>query len=488
MITPNYTTGIRKGKAAMINVHKDSRADFSDNDRYDDLDFTSGLREFKPPVKRTTDYRTIAVIIIGYLFAEVTLTVLGALWKMAYCWNDHYAACQKIEDAEPFVMFFVYGSAPIVLLIYAIVRIYIYYAQEIAIARRTGMVLDRFGDNIPGKVLERQSIAYYERRYQAASLLQARIAPYQIYKSVNVLNVTRHNDVSTDTAPLLEDIMPGDRWRAAIAQAPHLLIYGPSMAGKSTLAQAVVADMDAEYIVIDPLPNKPGESKWGGIDFVTLQKGTNEWGAIKAALQAIRDEDDRRRQLLDEEVFTPLVIIIDEVLGLVASLGSVKTDGKTEPIMSRFIRLMGYSARHRNIKIILIGQGKNLSDLGLDSATARNNYALVRAQRNPATNERAAFIVTEEGEQPIDVAEVLALSQSIAIRARVWRTHRDMVVAHLANEDCEMLQSMLGNPTRDEKAAELFAAGGTIKTVGKTLREMGYSISTSELQKLKREC
>jgi len=471
----------------MINVHKDSKYDHTDNDRYDDLDFTSGLREFKPPVKKPADYRVVAVLIVGYLIAQIILTILFSLWKFAYCWDDHFQACQRIEDNEPYIVLFAYGSVPLLALVYAIVRTYIYFVQERAIARRSGMVLDRFGDSIPVELLERLDSTYYERRYAAASRLQQTIAPYQIYKGVNVLNITRHNDVATIDASLVGDMMGRDNWKARVDEMPHLLVYGPSMAGKSTLAQAVVVDMQAEYLVIDPLPNKPGEKKWGGIDFVTLDKGDDEWGSIRVALRTIRDEDDRRRQHLDEDVFPPLVIIIDEVLGLVASLGSEKIDGKTEAIMSRFIRLMGYSARHRNIKIILIGQGKNLSDLGLDSATARNNYALIRAQRNPATNERAAFIVTDEGEQAIDIREVLQLSQSIGTRGKVWKTHADILLAKLVNEDCEMLETICGTKERDMLAQALFESGGTIKSVGNDLRRNGYTISTSELQKLKRE-
>lgn len=469
----------------MINVHKDSKADFSDNDRYDDLDFTTGLREFKPPIRKPLDHRTLAVLIVGYLLAEIVLTLLGAIWKTIYCWNDHYATCQRIEDAEPLVMAFVFGSVPILLLVYAIVRITVYFQQERAIARRSGMVLDRFGDNVPAALLERQGIAYFERRYQAASQLQKSIAAYQIYKGINTLSVSRHNDARRDDAPLLEDMMGAEGWKAAIEEMPHLFIYGPSKAGKSTLAQAVVADMEAEYVVIDPLPNKPGERKWGGIDFITLQKGDDEWGAIKTALAAITAEDTRRRQLLDEELFKPLVIIVDEVLGLVASLGSEKHDGKTEAIMSRFIRLMGYSARHRNIKVILIGQGKNLSDLGLDSGTARNNYALIRAQRNAVTNERSAVIVTDEGEQAIDVREVLQLSQTIGTRGKVWKTHTDM--CRPVENDTALLKEFLAGPSRNEQAVALFAAGESIRDVGKKLRAAGHKISNAELQKIKRE-
>jgi hypothetical protein len=217
-----------------------------------------------------------------------------------------------------------------------------------------------------------------------------------------------------------------EQWRDALNDSPHLLIYGPSKAGKSTLAQAIVAMFDGcEYVVIDPMPNKPGESKWGGIDFITLDEtGSDEYASIKAAFAAIQAEDQRRRKAMRTEIARPLVVIVDEVLQLVDALGTVKTpDGKTEPRMTQFMRGMGATARHRNIKIILLGQGKNLADLGLSSSTARNNYALIRVARDNATNERSAWIDAGGREQAMDIRYVPMLAQRAAQRARLWLSH-----------------------------------------------------------------
>ena len=217
-----------------------------------------------------------------------------------------------------------------------------------------------------------------------------------------------------------------EQWRDALNDSPHLLIYGPSKAGKSTLAQAIVAMFDGcEYVVIDPMPNKPGESKWGGIDFITLDEtGSDEYASIKAAFAAIQAEDQRRRKAMRTEIARPLVVIVDEVLQLVDALGTVKTpDGKTEPRMTQFMRAMGATARHRNIKIILLGQGKNLADLGLSSSTARNNYALIRVARDNATNERSAWIDAGGREQAMDIRYVPMLAQRAAQRARLWLSH-----------------------------------------------------------------
>ena len=238
-----------------------------------------------------------------------------------------------------------------------------------------------------------------------------------------------------------------EQWRDALGESPHLLIYGPSKAGKSTLAQAIVAMFDdCEYIVIDPMPNKPGEAKWGGIDFVTLDEtGTDEHASIKAALTAVQAEDQRRRKAMRIETPRPLVVIIDEVLQLVDALGTIMLeDGKKEPRMAHFIRTMGATARHRNIKIILLGQGKNLADLGLPSSTARNNYALIRVARDNASGERSAWIEASGREQAMDVRFVPMLAQRAAQRARLWLSHADVAASTTPNADT-LLQQLFGD-------------------------------------------
>jgi RecA/RadA recombinase len=256
--------------------------------------------------------------------------------------------------------------------------------------------------------------------------------------------------------PASPDVLPLQTWRDALDESPHLLIYGPSKAGKSTLAQAIVAMFQGcEYVVIDPMPNKPGESKWGGIDFVTLDEyGSDEYTSIKAALAAVQAEDQRRRKAMRVETFVPLVVIIDEVLQLVDALGSTKNaEGKSEPRMAQFIRTMGATARHRNIKIVLLGQGKNLSDLGLPSSTARNNYALIRVARNNATNERSAYIDAGGNEYAMDIRHVPMLAQSAANRARLWLSHRAM--------------GQQETPDADELLSRIFDTGSFEPVTGK---------------------
>lgn len=478
----------------MINVHKDSPADFSDNDRYDDLDFTTGLREFRPPQRKPLSARALGVIIVGTLAGQTLIIILYEIWRLIYCLQADELVCRKLLTIEPVLIGFILFAVPVILVAYAGLTIYTRYLQDRAIARRTGLVLDRYGDQVPAALLEQQEIAYYEKRYAMAAHMQVKIAPYQIYKGVNTLQTSTSKSGGDRAAmKLLADMLQQPNggapaalssrvWKDALEDAPHLLIYGPSKAGKSTLAQAIVAEMRADYCVIDPIPNKPGEQKWGGIDFITAMQTDDEFGAIRCALSAIEDEDKARRATMNTMVHKPLVIIIDEVLGLVANLGMTKESGRNEAVMSRFVRMMGYSARHRNIKIIIIGQGKNLSDLALDSATARNNYTLLRVSRNPATDARSAAIITDAGEQSIDISDVYEQSQAVATQANVWRTHQDMV------NEWEAKKTMLhaDQSARDTRALELFSEGASIRAVGATLRAEGYTVSNSDLTRLKR--
>ena len=245
---------------------------------------------------------------------------------------------------------------------------------------------------------------------------------------------------NTDTTSMLST----KAWIAALNESPHLLIYGPSKAGKSTLAQAYVATFGpCEYVVIDPMPNKPQERKWGGVDFITLDEEGDEYASIKHALTRIEDEDTARRRAMRTVTPTPLVVIIDESLLLVDALGVIENEvGKKEPRFSQFIRKMGASARHRGIKIVLLGQGKNLDDLGLKSGTARNNYALVRVARNAATNERSAFIVAD-GEQAIELRHVPQLATAATQKARLWLAHSDLV-GQQQGDSYDLLSSLLG--------------------------------------------
>jgi hypothetical protein len=269
-------------------------------------------------------------------------------------------------------------------------------------------------------------------------------------------------------------------WREALEESPHLLIYGPSKAGKSTIAQAIVAMFGGgSYVVIDPQPNKPGERKWGGIDFITLDEAGDEYGSIKAALARIQAEDDRRRRTMRTETHQPLVVIIDEVLALVGALGTVKNaEAKNEPRMSQFIRTMGYSARHRNIKIVLIGQGKNLADLGLNSGTARNNYALLRVTRNVATNTRSAYIDAGGAEQAIDITRVPELATLATKRARVWLTHRNLETQWTDAED--LLSSLLGETVPETPQREVSKSDDEVSpVVSASEREVSPSFKVS---------
>lgn len=391
------------------------------------IGYSTGAR----PAKRGMSVKawlTLSLLSVGT--AAIVVWGLAAWLQSEYTTNDTFSALVRAGLYGVAVCVFIFIGGALLLLLFAL----------FGVAARAGLV--RLPGDMPAhaanvaRMGSRETLAAVDAHFEVQRTLAANSGFRNVTSyspSINHGPAGRGDTSDAPAPPALpsDSAMPQAQWVEALNESPHLLIYGPSKAGKSTIAQAYVATFGAcEYVVIDPMPNKPNESKWGGIDFITLDSGAgDEFASIIVALDRITAEDDRRRRTMQTDTFAPLIIIIDEVLGLVDALGTVKNaEGKNEPRMANFIRKMGYSARHRNIKIILIGQGKNLADLSLKSGTARNNYALLRAERNAATNERAAYIGTDSGEQAIIIQQVPALAAAATQAAHVWLTHQAILL------------------------------------------------------------
>jgi hypothetical protein len=445
-------------------------------------------------------YREIAAL--GLVAVPGWLIILATVWTVyaVQSWNvPEYAWTTSLWLFYDLAVFVTLLPA-VVVVAWLVVLAWARIVRVQAETMRARITRDRYSNPIDARAVLTKTQQQVWSELLLATQAEVAMAPFKQFPA-GLDSLSMNQTIQAPKQELLpapeSNLLSIDQWRAALDENPHLLIYGPSKAGKSTLAQAVVSMFSGcEYVVIDPQRNKPNERKWNGIDFITTDKGDgDEYMSIKAALQHIRAEDDRRRRNLDSETFTPLVVIIDEVLALVGALGTIKNgEGRTEARMSHFIRTMGYSARHRNIKIILIGQGKNLSDLGLNSGTARNNYALVRAARDQVTNEHAAFIITDDGEQPLDVRQVLRLAQGISHNAQVWLTHT--AARDLPCSDSRSILPTINLPSapdqdrteqRDALARALFRKGNTVRTVADAVRYYGFSIDNDRLIELRQE-
>jgi hypothetical protein len=173
-------------------------------------------------------------------------------------------------------------------------------------------------------------------------------------------------------------LVPDTEWRRWLADAPHLLISGPSGAGKTTLATALVADASeagASLLIVDP---HDAAGKW---PIAAVGGGRDYTGVYRAIDGLLAEMNARFAQLhAGETAFTPLVVLVDEAPAI-----ALHDPKRWQQLASRLTS----EARKVAIRLIVLGQSHLVRDLGL-STLVRRNLGLV------ALGPQAADLVSEE--------------------------------------------------------------------------------------------
>jgi hypothetical protein len=185
-------------------------------------------------------------------------------------------------------------------------------------------------------------------------------------------------------------------------RAPHTLILGPSGAGKTTLATAVMADRGGRSVVLTP---KVAAGNWSGAEVITLDND-GSYAPLAAAMVDLEDEKRARVVALRQrgrDSLEPLTVVFDELQDLTTHV----------PEVGEF--MVNMSSIGREIKMRLVGVGTTDDALNIRGWKAsRRNYLRVEMDRD----RRASL---SDGVRTISVGTRDSLSRASAARLSPWR-------------------------------------------------------------------
>lgn len=243
-------------------------------------------------------------------------------------------------------------------------------------------------------------------------------------------------------------LIPDQEWLGWIDRTPHLLLAGRTDAGKTTFAEAILAERihaGDQVLICDP-HYQPG--KWHGIE------ATSDIEQILTLLSQLDTGEMRTRfdafnAGQPTESFQRLTILLDEVPAIVEETFRMTASGTKRIVddrWQRFARRLGSQARKVRISVILMSQTIFVEDLMINSAyrenfvrvglgdkarpllaeesrpeTKRALYELLRGQEHPAAFEHNGEI------HLLDTARVPALaSRRIGHLAQLWQPPAQM--------------------------------------------------------------
>lgn len=211
------------------------------------------------------------------------------------------------------------------------------------------------------------------------------------FKEVGAYTVTYPNVPQQQPAALIDatpvengPALIEDRdWLDWIDQIPHLMIAGRTNAGKTTLAEALLAYRATRgelLYVLDP-HYQPG--KWCGLPATGGGRG---FDAVLIALGQVLEEMDRRYKEFDAgkrpEEFDRLTVLIDEVPALVEYCMEGKRMKDTRWLS--FSKQLGSEARKVGISVILLTQSPLVEDILINSRMRKNFTRIALGDEVPA--------------------------------------------------------------------------------------------------------
>lgn len=336
------------------------------------------------------------VLAVGTL-GPALLGVL-ALVQVVSCWGQSYeltAGCRLATG-----LFWAYIVAAVTLAIGTVgLLLWGRLARTQAEIARASITRDRYSNPVPVGLLHSMQLEHAAGYFRAAQDAELAMAPYkQLPSGLDALTLPTQAAgklaepaLATPATPA-PGLTPEADWFPWLDTLPHMLISGRTDAGKTTLAEAIIAHrVNAGDLIhiIDP-HYQPG--KWCGVDAIG---GGRNYDAVFASLDALRAELDARYEQFNAgkstSEFQRLTVVVDEVPAIIsrAVVNGKIIDKRLYERWLLFATGLGSEARKVRLSVVLLSQSHLVRDIYISSAMRENFTRL-------ALGETAADLLREE--------------------------------------------------------------------------------------------
>lgn len=200
---------------------------------------------------------------------------------------------------------------------------------------------------------------------------------------------------------------------ATLRHIPHIILYGATNAGKTTLAEALIRSRTGQVLVIDP-DYEPGA--WAGLTVVTTGDD-DDYAPIQSALKALLAEMKRRSNLrkagsIDTE--PELTVIWDEIPDCVEEC----------PSAGIILRRLARRSRKYKIRLIALSQSERVGAFGLDRhGDALKNFVWIKLWTEARASGKVHLAsIALDGETPrsMDTRWIPPMAERPIAPGRAW--------------------------------------------------------------------
>lgn len=235
-----------------------------------------------------------------------------------------------------------------------------------------------------------------------------------------VVKLLRHGDDRPTIEPLTPETiaqatpdqsLPARAWldyvNAQPDRVPHVAIIGPSGAGKTTTATAILSDRPGGIVV---LTAKEGDD-WGGLPYVGIDDDAT-YRTANDTFDALSTEVKQRLLAVKQQRMTAdwLTIVVDDFSTLV----------KEAPIAADVVKLVARLGRSLRVRLVMLSDSALVKAIGLEGeGETRSNFAFIRLRRG-----HAGTLEIEGSDVPIDTAMLDRFARAARLAPRQWRIPR----------------------------------------------------------------